>query len=780
MWNSLRTRLTFIFVGLAVGPVLLVGVILSQRSFTVEQEQAVDLQRQVVQRVSSEVDAFLAALENDITLLGGEIRSLAQPDRAQQLSLLLGALNTGTYRDVYEELRLLDARGQEQVRLTRLEIVASNELTSRAGEEEFEQPLATRTTYLSPVWFNQTTGEPFVTIAIPLTTLRSVEISSVLVADFRFEAIRNLIAGLQTVEGQTIYIIDSEGRVVAHQDPSVVLRGTTIALPSDVGRAEGVAGSDVLFATDNVQSGNLSLTAVAERPVSEALELAQNGLVVSTVVTALALVAAVVLVIITVRQVVRPIEKLSAVAQSIQEGDLSARATVRSRDEIGTLAQSFNAMTSRLRDMIQSLEDRVNERVRDLTVASDVSRQITTELDSSMLLSNVAELTATAFKFYHVSIFLYSDEDQLLRLRQGMGDAGRQMVEMGKVFRLEDQGLVPQAARSRSAQVSNDVQADPNHLKNPLLPNTRSELAVPMLYRGQLIGVLDLQAKDVNRFREEDVRILTTLAEQIAIAVQNAQLFETVQSALIQAELANSVKSAFLASMSHELRTPLNSVINFTKFVAKGTVGPVNEEQVQMLNEVIDSAKHLLTLINDVLDMSKIESGTLNLFVEENIDLNPIINSVLATGRSLIADKPIKLGSNIAPALPLIRGDRQRILQILLNIMSNACKFTDEGTITIAARQQGDMIEVSVQDTGPGIAPDDQADVFEPFKQTDTGLRQAGGTGLGMPISKNLVEAHGGRMWLESVLGRGATFYVLLPVRSETLTPINIGVGVAK
>jgi signal transduction histidine kinase len=199
-----------------------------------------------------------------------------------------------------------------------------------------------------------------------------------------------------------------------------------------------------------------------------------------------------------------------------------------------------------------------------------------------------------------------------------------------------------------------------------------------------------------------------------------------------------------------------------------------------MLNEVIDSAKHLLALINDVLDMSKIESGTLNLFVEENVDLSPIINTVLSTGRSLIGDKPITLTTNIEPSLPAIRGDRQRILQILLNVISNACKFTDEGGIRISARQQAGSVEISVQDTGPGIALDDQADVFEPFKQTDTGLRQAGGTGLGMPISKNLTEAHGGRMWLESVPGKGATFYVVLPVKSDSLTPVTIGVGVTK
>jgi signal transduction histidine kinase len=262
--------------------------------------------------------------------------------------------------------------------------------------------------------------------------------------------------------------------------------------------------------------------------------------------------------------------------------------------------------------------------------------------------------------------------------------------------------------------------------------------------------------------------------------VRNAELFEEVQLALAEAERADSVKSAFLASMSHELRTPLNSVINFTKFVAKGTVGPVNEEQEQMLNEVIDSAKHLLDLINDVLDMSKIESGTLNLFVEENIDLNTILNTVVSTGKSLIADKTIRLETSIDNPLPLVRGDRQRILQVLLNIMSNACKFTEEGTIKIVAREREGSVEISVADTGPGIAYDDQPAVFEPFRQTSTGLRQAGGTGLGMPISKNLTEAHGGRLWLDSVPGEGTTFYVVLPIRSEALTPISLSAGVAK
>lgn len=266
---------------------------------------------------------------------------------------------------------------------------------------------------------------------------------------------------------------------------------------------------------------------------------------------------------------------------------------------------------------------------------------------------------------------------------------------------------------------------------------------------------------------------LNTMAEQIQMqmAILEDQLMETEESRL-QAVRSDQVKSAFLASMSHELRTPLNAVINFTRFVIDGDTGPVNEEQVELLTQVVASAKHLLNLINDVLDMSKIEAGALNLFVEDDISLNSVVKSAANTGQSLLNGKPIRLETDIPDDLPLIVGDRQRILQILLNIVSNACKFTEEGNIKIRAYQEADEIIISVADTGPGIAPDNQAMVFEAFKQTQSGLRQGGGTGLGMPIARSLAEAHGGRLWLESEVEKGTTFYVALPVKSESLVPI--------
>lgn len=261
---------------------------------------------------------------------------------------------------------------------------------------------------------------------------------------------------------------------------------------------------------------------------------------------------------------------------------------------------------------------------------------------------------------------------------------------------------------------------------------------------------------------------ITQIRTQI-VELQTSQQAE--KTAREEAERANVVKSAFLASMSHELRTPLNSIINFSKFLERGLMGDVNEQQTETLSEIIDNSEHLLSLINDVLDMSKIESGSLKLFVEENVDVQDILQTTVSTARSLLNGKSVNVITSIDENLPGILGDRQRILQVMLNVISNACKFTKTGEIEIKAHSANGEIHLAVRDTGHGISEDDSAAVFEAFKQTQSGLRQGGGTGLGMPITKSLVEAHGGRMWFNSVVGQGTTFHITLPVKSDKLTP---------
>ncbi len=278
---------------------------------------------------------------------------------------------------------------------------------------------------------------------------------------------------------------------------------------------------------------------------------------------------------------------------------------------------------------------------------------------------------------------------------------------------------------------------------------------------------------EIAELRKQNALLKQQVADD-AIEIQaTVDEFNRAQEELILAkeeiERANKAKTAFLASMSHELRTPLNAILNFSQFLSSGLLGSVNSEQVEMLDKITTSGKHLLNLINDVLDISKIESGSLRLFIEDNVDLTAEARTTIDTARALLAGKPVELNLNIANDLIPVLVDKRRIRQIMLNLVSNACKFTETGHISMSLFMKGEQIGFSVQDTGPGIPEEDFDTVFEAFRQTKVGLLQGTGTGLGLAICKRLVEAHQGTIALESKLNVGTTFTVLLPTRSPQL-----------
>ena len=242
------------------------------------------------------------------------------------------------------------------------------------------------------------------------------------------------------------------------------------------------------------------------------------------------------------------------------------------------------------------------------------------------------------------------------------------------------------------------------------------------------------------------------------IAIENVRLFTEIQEKSRQLEIASQHKSQFLANMSHELRTPLNAIIGYTEMMADGLYGDVPEKAQGVLERVQSNGRHLLGLINDVLDLSKIEAGQLVLAIEE-YSVADMVAAVLSATESLARAKNLKLGSTVAPRLPTGTGDARRLTQVLLNLVGNAIKFTDEGGVEVRAVQTGDRFEISVADSGPGIAPADQARIFDEFQQVDnTSTRKKGGTGLGLSISRHIVELHGGRISIESEVGKGSTF----------------------
>jgi signal transduction histidine kinase len=263
------------------------------------------------------------------------------------------------------------------------------------------------------------------------------------------------------------------------------------------------------------------------------------------------------------------------------------------------------------------------------------------------------------------------------------------------------------------------------------------------------------------------IEVLKTFATQSALAIQNARLFREIADKSAQLEAASQQKSEFLANMSHELRTPLNAIIGFSEVLTERMFGELNEKQDEYLKDIYASGQHLLSLINDILDLSKIEAGRMELELSE-FDLPSAIDNALILVRERASRRGIRLGSSIDPGLGMIGGDERKVKQVLLNLLSNALKFTPEGgRIDVSAGVHDEVAEVSVTDTGVGIAPEDQEAVFEEFRQVGTADKKVEGTGLGLALSRKFIELHGGRIWVKSQVGHGSTFTFTLPVRRE-------------
>jgi len=307
---------------------------------------------------------------------------------------------------------------------------------------------------------------------------------------------------------------------------------------------------------------------------------------------------------------------------------------------------------------------------------------------------------------------------------------------------------------------------------------TGDKLVVPLRSQTGVLGYLEVDARQGAKPWSLDDRLLVEgVAQQLTLAMQDARTYQLAQQALEEMREADRLKTQFLANMSHELRTPLNSIIGFSRVILKGIDGPVNETQSQDLQAIYNAGQHLLGLINDILDISRIDAGKMELAFTE-VDLGEIIRSVMATATGLVRDRPIELMVDVPDDLTPIQADNIRVRQILLNLVSNACKFTEKGHVGVTARavERGGKREVvvAVYDTGPGIAPADQSRLFEPFSQVDSSpTRKSGGTGLGLSICRQLVSLHGGRIWVESALGEGSTFAFSLPVEGPGLPPVE-------
>jgi putative methionine-R-sulfoxide reductase with GAF domain len=364
----------------------------------------------------------------------------------------------------------------------------------------------------------------------------------VLIGNFRFKAIWEVMAQADVIGSGIVYMIDHDGLVLAHANPSVVLQGTRVELPEENAFTAGLSGDNVAMARTHIQLNQQDFDVIAEQPGLEALSSALNNIYLTVGVTLAAMVLAGFLGVLAAGQITNPIGELAETAQLISKGDLTRLPTVNSQDEIGALSTAFRIMTTQLRSTLEGLEQRVAARTRDLATVAEVGTATATILEIDNLLLEVVNLTRERFNLYHSHIYLLDEKGENLVLTAGAGEPGRIMAAEKRSIPLHrEQSLVARAAREQKGVIVNDVTQAPDFLPNPLLPDTRSELAVPMIVGGNLIGVFDVQSDQIGRFTDADINIQTTLAAQVATSIQNVRSFEQSKAQADLESLVNTI-----------------------------------------------------------------------------------------------------------------------------------------------------------------------------------------------------------------------------------------------
>jgi len=422
----------------------------------------------------------------------------------------------------------------------------------------------------------------------------------------------------------------------------------------------------------------------------------------------------------------------------------------------------------RLFTELQASTQELTRSVDELRALGEVGQAVSSSLDIESVLTSIVSHAVELSQTDAGTIYEFDEATQVFVPRANYG----MTEELIEALRQSHIGIgasgIGQAAATRAAVQIPDLESQPNYpLPFMLKAGYRALLAVPLLREDRVIGGLSVRRKAAGAFPQPIVDLLQTFATQSVIAIQNARLFREIDEKSQQLEIASKHKSQFLANMSHELRTPMNAVLGYTDLILDNIFGDVPEAIRDTLERVKANGHHLLGLINDVLDLSKIEAGQLVLSLSD-YSMGDVVHAVVSAVESLAAEKKLALKATVPADLPPARGDERRITQVLLNLAGNAIKFTDEGEVLIQARISDGAFVVSVSDTGPGISEADQQKIFEEFQQADSSsTRTKGGTGLGLSISRRIVELHGGRVWVESTPGHGSTFSFTLPIRVE-------------
>jgi signal transduction histidine kinase len=677
----------------------------------------------------------------------------------------------------------IDAKGRELLVVSRLGMNVVRSLRDRSAEPAFKAATPERP-WFGPVTFRKET-EPYMAIAVRAKGAAG----EVTVADVNLKFIWDVVSRIKIGKKGKAYVVDATGHLVADPDIGLVLRKTDLSRLPQVQFALGKGADDSFALTAYDPMGGSVLTAYAsieslgwkvfvEQSFDEVFETLNAAILRSVLLIAAGLLISALVALWLARSMVHPIRVLQDGAQRIGAGDLSQRIEVRTGDELQTLAEQFNRMSAQLRESYAELESKVVSRTAELQETLD--QQTATSDILRVISSSPTDVQPVFEAIARSGLRLFDNANIWVVLREGDSIKAAAISEQDPkriaLWRAAFPTPVTHDFLNASAIIDKAIVdiPDVDALPRPLKPGTANFAATgykaititPMMSGAEAIGAIGVARLQAGSLSQKQIQLLQTFADQAVIAIQNVRLFNEIQEKSRQLETANQHKSEFLANMSHELRTPLNAIIGFSEVLSERMFGELNEKQADYMKDIHESGRHLLSLINDILDLSKIEAGRMELEPSE-FDLHAALSNAMTLVKERAQRSSIALALEVDPSLGLFHADERKFKQIMLNLLSNAVKFTPEGgRVTISARPAADGIEVAVTDTGVGIAAEDQELVFEEFRQAGRDYtRKAEGTGLGLALCRRFIELHGGRLWLRSELGKGSTFAFYLPQR---------------
>ncbi len=546
MQKSLRTRLTVIFLAISTIPLLLAALVRIQQDAVFQTRLTISQQDEISRRVAEQTENYINDAAGDLRTLT-DVLNIQDMEPEEQRRTLTNVLS---FSNVYSEISLVNSSGAETIKVSRNAIVLDSDLQNIKNNPAFSDPARTGQAYYGDIIFDEEKGLPYMYIGIPIVNLVNENVTGVLVSKLRLQAIWTFVSAA-TKDDLIVYMTDITGRIVAHSNPSIALQGKSFIPPEEGMLVNGLnETTSILGHADAYLANEKFFVVIAELPWAVGLSSTIQSAVSTLTIILLTLGIISLLSLRITRSFTSPIEELAQAANSIQQGDLNTRVTINSSDEIGLLGESFNSMALQLQRTLSGLEAHVADRTHELEESLAENRQRSAQLEAiavaartiatldnvDELLPNIAQLVSERFGFYHVGIFLLDAENKYAILRAANSAGGQAMIARAHKLRIGKEGVVGYAVSEKQAHIALDVGEDAIFFDNPELPNTHSEMALPLLLGDKVIGALDIQSEKSSAFTKDDTEVLSTLADQIAVAIENARLFEQSRETLQELE----------------------------------------------------------------------------------------------------------------------------------------------------------------------------------------------------------------------------------------------------